>query len=113
MNEYKLTDYRHPATLLERKFQSVVPPTDSMIKDMMDQFEYCMVIDEKDNRSQFVDRICTRQGKCCANQIGSVHQSFSAKDEGTIVFVLWSGCHANMKLENIKGTKGIELLRPV
>eukprot|EP00956_Cyclotella_meneghiniana_P028018 scaffold64282_cov69-Cyclotella_meneghiniana.AAC.5 len=80
---------------------------------MMDQFEHCMVIEDGDDKSRFVDRNYTRQGKCCANQIGSVHQSYSSPDKGTMVFVLWSGCHANVKLGNIKGPSGLELLREV
>jgi hypothetical protein len=99
--------------MLERRSHGLTPPSDADIKDMMDHFEHCMVIQDKDDESCFVDRVCTRQGKCCANQIGSVHQSYSAKDSGAIVYVLWSGCHANVKFDNIKGTKGLKLLRKV
>eukprot|EP00804_Cyclotella_cryptica_P014157 CCRYP_005593-RB/>CCRYP_005593-RB protein AED:0.11 eAED:0.11 QI:338/0.9/0.81/1/0.8/0.72/11/374/733 len=109
--EYKLTDYRHSKRVLQRTSHKIIPPSDEEIKNMMEHFEHCMVIDDQDKRSHFVDRLCTRQGKCCANQIGSVHQSFSRKESGTLLFVLWSGCHANIQLTNIKGTKGAELLR--
>ena len=111
--EYKLTDYHHSKKMLQRKSYTLTPPSDNVIKDMMDQFERCMVIEDQGNRSHFVDRVCTTQGKCCSNQIGSVHQSFSGKNKGTMVFVLWSGCHANVKLENIKGAKGIDRLKEV
>lgn len=111
--EIKLADYIHPTAKLERRIFNIAPPSEKKLKDMMDQFEHCMVIDDGDDKSRFVDRNCTRQGKCCANQIGSVHQSYSSSDEGTMVFVLWSGCHANVKLGNIKGPTGLELLREV
>ena len=111
--EIKLADYIHPTAKLERKTFNIAPPSEKKLKDMMDQFEHCMVIDDGDDKSRFVNRNCTRQGKCCANQIGSVHQSYSSSDEGTMVFVLWSGCHANVKLGNIKGPTGLELLREV
>lgn len=107
-----MTDYRHSKKMLERNSQTITPPSDAAVKDMMDYFEHCMVIDDQDNRSQFVNRVCTRQGKCCSNQIGSVHQSYSAKDSGTMVFVLWSGCHANIKIDNINA-KGVEILKAV
>mmetsp|Transcript_20572 Transcript_20572/g.44538 ORF Transcript_20572/g.44538 Transcript_20572/m.44538 type:complete len:254 (-) Transcript_20572:473-1234(-) len=35
------------------------------------------------------------KGETMVNQIGSVHQSFTAADEGCAILVLWSGCHAN------------------
>ena len=35
-----------------------------------------------------------RQGQCMLNEKGSVHQSFS-EDDGCVILVLWSGCHAN------------------
>jgi hypothetical protein len=35
------------------------------------------------------------EGECLVNEIGSVHQSFTAPDEGCAIIVLWSGCHAN------------------
>lgn len=113
LREAKLTDYYHSRKILERTSHSFTPPDDSAVKDMMDYFEQCMVIKDEDSRSRFVDRVCTRQGRCCANQIGSVHQSYSSKNQGTIVFVLWSGCHANVKFDNIKGTKGMEILRQI
>jgi hypothetical protein len=109
--ENKLTDYRHPKRMLQRRSHKITPPSDEEIENMMQHFEHCMVIDDQDNRSHFVDRLCTRQGKCCANQIGSVHQSFAGKESGTLLFVLWSGCHANIQLTNVKGTQGVELLR--
>jgi hypothetical protein len=112
MMEAKLTDYYHSKNVLERKSVSANPPSDNEVRDMMDHFEHCMVIDDEDGRSLFVDRVCTRQGKCCANQIGSVHQSYSPKDSGTMVFVLWSGCHANVNKSNIK-TRGMDIVRNV
>jgi hypothetical protein len=36
-----------------------------------------------------------KEGECLVNEIGSVHQSFTAPDEGCAIIVLWSGCHAN------------------
>jgi len=35
-------------------------------------------------------------GEFLANDIGSVHQSFT-RDEGCLLLVLWSGCHANIR----------------
>jgi quercetin dioxygenase-like cupin family protein len=33
--------------------------------------------------------------QCMINETGSVHQSFTSPDQGCIILVLWSGCHAN------------------
>jgi hypothetical protein len=104
LREAKLTDYYHSKKILERT-HSFTPPDDNAVKDMMDYFEQCMVIEDEDSRSRFVDRVCTRQGKCCANQIGSVHQSYSSKNEGTIVFVLWSGCLQMLSLTTSREPK--------
>lgn len=35
------------------------------------------------------------QGQTMVNEIGSVHQSFTSKDIGCAIVLLWSGCHAN------------------
>jgi hypothetical protein len=55
-----------------------------------------------------------------SRQIGSVHQSYTG-DEGALILVLWSGCHANITPEKCAGLcesvaqggcKGGSLLRP-
>jgi hypothetical protein len=40
-------------------------------------------------------------GQCMINEIGSIHQSFTGKDEPCSILVLWSGCHANTPPENV------------
>ena len=52
-------------------------------------------------------------GKFLANRVGSVHQSYTG-DEGALVLVLWSGCHANVRPEHCAGLRGhgASLLKP-
>ena len=52
-------------------------------------------------------------GEFIANAVGSVHQSFT-KEDGALILVLWSGCHANIRPEKIPppGAGGFDLLRP-
>jgi hypothetical protein len=42
----------------------------------------------------FIEEV-VKDGECLVNEIGSVHQSFTAPDEGCAIIVMWSGCHAN------------------
>lgn len=79
----------------------------------MDKFECCTVIEDQGSRSQFSERVYATQGTCRANPIGSVHQSFSGEEEGALLFLLWSGCHANIKSHNVKHKRGAELLHGV
>lgn len=52
-------------------------------------------------------------GKFLVNPIGSVHQSFTG-EEGAVILVLWSGCHANITPGQCAGLtgSGAELLEP-
>jgi len=113
----------------------------------MVQFETCMVIDDRGDRSRFVEDVYASRGQVGINPAGSgktelhfkiredlkrektnphsfysffsftfsksVHQSFSSKEGGAMLFVLWSGCHCNIKLSNVKHKLGTELLREV
>jgi len=111
---YYLTDYTFPKHELERFFPPGSPyPTDETIKDLMDEFETCMVIDDRGDRSRFVEDVYASRGQVGINPAGSVHQSFSSKEGGAMLFVLWSGCHCNIKLSNVKHKLGTELLREV
>ena len=47
-------------------------------------------------------------GDFVVNAVGSVHQSFT-KNEGALIVVLWSGCHANVRPEKCPPSN---LLRP-
>ena len=47
-------------------------------------------------------------GDFVVNAVGSVHQSFT-KNEGALIVVLWSGCHANVRPERCPSH---DLLRP-
>ena len=47
-------------------------------------------------------------GDFVVNAVGSVHQSFT-KNEGALIVVLWSGCHANVRPERCPASN---LLRP-
>ena len=51
-------------------------------------------------------------GKYIANGVGSVHQSFTEED-GALIVVLYSGCHANIRPACCPTTgPGADLLRP-
>lgn len=41
-------------------------------------------------------------GECMINETGSVHQSFTSNDEPCALIVLWSGCHANTRPEQVE-----------
>ena len=47
-------------------------------------------------------------GDFVVNAVGSVHQSFT-KNDGALIVVLWSGCHANVRPEKCPPSN---LLRP-
>ena len=47
-------------------------------------------------------------GDFVVNAVGSVHQSFT-KNDGALIVVLWSGCHANVRPERCPASN---LLRP-
>lgn len=49
-------------------------------------------------------------GQCMINETGSIHQSFTGKNGACSILVLWSGCHANIRPENV-GSKD-ERLKP-
>jgi hypothetical protein len=42
----------------------------------------------------FQEAVC-QTNQCMINETGSVHQSFTSSDQGCVILVLWSGCHAN------------------
>lgn len=44
-----------------------------------------------------------KKGQCMLNETGSVHQSFT-EDDGCVILVLWSGCHANIHPSRIYNT---------
>mmetsp|Transcript_21206 Transcript_21206/g.50198 ORF Transcript_21206/g.50198 Transcript_21206/m.50198 type:complete len:244 (-) Transcript_21206:32-763(-) len=50
-----------------------------------------------------------RKGEFLANSVGSVHQTYT-EEEGALVLVLWSGCHANIRPEKCGGLA--DVLRP-
>ncbi len=50
-------------------------------------------------------------GKFLPNTIGSVHQSYT-KEEGALILVLYSGCHANIRPECCPTGGSADLLRP-
>lgn len=52
-------------------------------------------------------------GKFLVNPTGSVHQSFTGED-GALILVLWSGCHATIPPERCAGLTGpgAQLLKP-
>ena len=43
-------------------------------------------------------------GQCMMNEVGSVHQSFTGTESPCAILVLWSGCHANTRPENVHCT---------
>lgn len=55
--------------------------------------------------TQLFEHLQVNEGECLVNEIGSVHQSFTAKDDGEcVIVVLWSGCHANTHPSSVKNT---------
>ena len=52
--------------------------------------------------TQLFEELQVNEGGCMLNSIGSVHQSFTAKDQGCAIVVLWSGCHANVHPSAVK-----------
>ena len=51
-----------------------------------------------------------KAGCCMVNEIGSVHQSFTSKEGGCSMLILWSGCHAYTHPSSVKNTD--DRLRP-
>ena len=49
-------------------------------------------------------------GCCMVNEIGIVHQSFTSKEGGCSMLILWSGCHAYTHPSSVKNTD--DRLRP-
>mmetsp|Transcript_38153 Transcript_38153/g.92795 ORF Transcript_38153/g.92795 Transcript_38153/m.92795 type:complete len:249 (-) Transcript_38153:69-815(-) len=43
-------------------------------------------------------------GQCMMNEVGSVHQSFTGTESPCAILVMWSGCHANTRPENVHCT---------
>jgi hypothetical protein len=41
-------------------------------------------------------------GKCMINEVGSVHQSFTGHHGPCVLIVLWSGCHANVRPDQVE-----------
>jgi len=60
-------------------------------------------------KGEFVDRVLT-EGQALFNDVGSVHQSYTAKDGGCLVLALWSGVHADLDHCDCCGIKGNESL---
>jgi hypothetical protein len=55
--------------------------------------------------TQLFEHLHVDEGECLVNEIGSVHQSFTTKDDGEcVIVVLWSGCHANTDPSTVKNT---------
>ena len=52
--------------------------------------------------TQLFEELHVKEGGCMMNSTGSVHQSFTAKDLGCTMVVLWSGCHANVHPSSVK-----------
>lgn len=50
------------------------------------------------------------QKETAVNMPGSVHLSYTSKDVGSLLFVLWSGTHADIQACNFKQQSGVELL---
>jgi hypothetical protein len=42
-----------------------------------------------------------KAGQCMINEIGSVHQSYTGQQQSCTILVLWSGCHANTRPEQV------------
>jgi len=50
------------------------------------------------------------QKETAVNMPGSVHLSYTSEDVGSLLFVLWSGTHADIQACNFKQQSGVELL---
>lgn len=110
--ERQLTDFRYPSNKLARNFPKGSFPTDESIASLMDKFKHCVVIEDQGDRSEFLERVYVSKGRCSLNAVGSVHQSYTDIKQGGILFVLWSGCHANICVpRNVRHQRGIERLK--
>lgn len=45
-----------------------------------------------------------KAGQCMINEVGSVHQSFTGTEGPCAILVLWSGCHANTRPDQVACT---------
>lgn len=62
-------------------------------------------------KGKFVDR-STREGQVLYNAVGSIHQSYT-KEEGCLLFVLWSGIHADLvDCDCCRDIEGADLFLP-
>jgi len=110
--ERQLTDFRYPSNKLARNFPKGSFPTDESITSLMDKFKHCVVIEDQGDRSEFLERVYVSKGRCSLNAVGSIHQSYTDIKQGGVLFVLWSGCHANICVpRNVRHQRGIERLK--
>ena len=79
----------------------------TIARDLQDR----VVFEEQGNMGAFVDN-CVRQGRALVNEVGSVHQSYTA-EEGCLLFVLGANVHAHFKAGNFRQRAGIENLRGI
>ncbi|KAG7370492.1 hypothetical protein IV203_019062 [Nitzschia inconspicua] len=52
-------------------------------------------------KEQLFQHFKVEAGKCMINEVGSVHQSYTGNEEECALIVLWSGCHANTRPEQV------------
>ncbi|KAG7344607.1 hypothetical protein IV203_022615 [Nitzschia inconspicua] len=52
-------------------------------------------------KKHFFQHFKVESGKCMINEVGSVHQSYTGNKEECALIVLWSGCHANTRPEQV------------
>ena len=86
-------------------------PTDDDVKEAKNSLQ--TIVEQKvkslGTKGEFVDRVLT-EGQVLFNDVGSVHQSYTAKDGGCLVLALWSGVHADLDHCDCCGIKGNESL---
>ena len=119
--ERRLMDAELRASLLERKTPlsgDVVtsnvykaPTEEELARERKHLGEIADGIESLGSSGHFVDR-ATREGQVLFNSVGSLHQSYT-KENGCLIFVLWSGVHANFTscecCFGIKGAKDLFL----
>ena len=87
-------------------------PTDSALALAKENLQASMsAISSLGTKGKFVDR-STKEGQVLYNSVGSIHQSYT-KDEGCLLFVLWSGIHADLvDCDCCRGIEGADLFLP-
>lgn len=87
-------------------------PNDDDMALAKEQLQLSMsAISSLGTEGKFVDR-STREGQILYNAVGSIHQSYT-KEEGCLLFVLWSGIHADLvDCECCRGIEGADLFLP-